>query len=244
MNAIEMNHVALNLEGFEIKPINLQIPKGHLTALIIRNGSGKTTLFKLLHVVYPHFEGTLKIRSHTYLENERDIRESIAVMYDSMYLNPKFSPTKLLNLVKVMNPHFNDSLFNEMVKELDLDLNKPIKNQSLGMKRKLDFAFTLSSNRKILLLDEPFNGIDPVYKKKMVTYIQTYLESEENTVLLSSHQVGDLEKIADYIMIIDEGKLIAFNDKETLLETSQKTSLNKTYSLEDLFVEMVGNTHE
>lgn len=162
-------------------------------------------------------------------------------MYDSMFLNPKHSPIKLLNLIKAMSPDFNEVLFNQMVSDLDIELNKPLKHQSLGMKRKFDFALTLSSNKNLILLDEPFNGIDPVYKKIIIHYIQTYLEDESKTVMISSHHVLDLEKIADYIMIIDQGKVLAFNDKESLMENAQISKFNPKLSLEDVFVEMVGN---
>ncbi len=243
MNAISMNQVSLTLDGFQMHPITLDIPRGHLTALIGRNGAGKTTLFKLIHGVYPRFEGTLKLLSMTYKEDEKAIRNQLGVMYDSLYLNIKLKPLKLLSLTKSMTPSFDDALFEEMVDTLDIDLHKPLKAQSLGMKRKFDFALTLASGKDILLLDEPFNGIDPIYKKRIIAYIQTYLENESHTVIVSSHQVSDLEKIADYIMVLDHGKIITFDDKETLMESMQKTQANPTLSLEDMFITMVGDSH-
>lgn len=243
MNAITMNQVSLKLDGFQLEPMTLEIPKGHITALIGRNGAGKTTLFKLIQGVYQDFEGTLKILNMTYQNDELAIRNQLSVVYDSVIINPKVKPIKLLNLTKSMTSSFDDVLFEDMVKNLDIDLQKPFKDQSLGMKGKINFALSLASNKDILLLDEPFNGIDPVYKKKIVQYIQGYLESESHTVIISSHHVGDLERIADHIMILNEGQVIAFDDKETLIESMQKTMTSPSASLEDIFIHLIGDYH-
>jgi ABC-2 type transport system ATP-binding protein len=146
------------------------------------------------------------------------IRQHLGVMYDSLYLNPKFKPIKIVELEKEMHPTFNQTLFDQMVSDLNIDLFKPFKYQSLSMKRKFDVALSLSLGKDIIFLDEPFNGVDPVYKKIITQYIQKYMEDENHTVIISSHQVIDLEKIADYILILDQGEVLVFEEKETLLD--------------------------
>lgn len=260
MNAIEMHDVSLTVNDFSIHPVRLDIPKGSIIACIGRNGAGKTTLFQLLHGVYSQFNGHLSIGGMSYPTDERTIRESMAVMYDSAYLNPNLKPWKLKALEEALIPTFDAALFNALSDALGLDLEKRIRNQSLGMKRKLDFALALARNPQLLLLDEPFNGIDPVAKKTLIHWIQAYMEDESHTVIISSHQVDDLEKIADYIMIIDHGKIVVFEDKETLLESygyltdetqagphtiteipADFKGTKRPASLEDIFIHLVGD---
>ena len=258
MNAITLNKLELRLDGFSLKPSNIAIPQGHITALIGKNGAGKTTLFKTLHGLYHHYTGQMSILGMTYRNHEKEIRTKMGVMYDALTTNPNVLPQKILQLTRAFYPGFDNSLFDDMVQRLDIKLDQRLRKQSLGMQRKFIFALTLATRKEILLLDEPFNGIDPIYKKIMMEYIQTLMENDTQTVIISSHQVDDLEKISDYVMIMDKGTIKLNENKESLLESyafSPETKIiEKTsnpsqahqypVSLEDIFVHLVGGHDE
>ena len=218
MSGIELRNMNAQIGDFKLKDINLEVPKGTILGLIGKNGAGKTTLFKTINGTYLKTSGEMKIYGYGYKNNEKDIRNILAIVYDFFNANP-YAKGKLLRKIYIQShPSFDEKNFDILATQFKLDLNKRISSLSLGMQKKLMMIFALSTNPKVLLLDEPLIGVDPIDKQVLVRLIQSYMEDDENTIILSSHHVEDIEKIADYIAFIDDGKIILFEDKESLLE--------------------------
>jgi ABC-2 type transport system ATP-binding protein len=169
--------------------------------------------------------GVLEVDGKTYENDEKAIRHVLSVVYDTVNVNPYSTGKRLFNYAKDWFPSFDEAFFDEMVRMFDIDLKKRISALSLGAQKKLVLALALARRPKVLLLDEPLIGIDPIDKRKMTELIQSYMEDEDNTVVISSHQVEDLEKISDAITIIDDGKILLCEDKETLLDRYVKVAI-------------------
>jgi ABC-2 type transport system ATP-binding protein len=225
MNSIETNKLCAKIGDFELKDIDLLIPEGSIVGLIGRNGAGKTTLFKTLHGSHIKTSGDLKLSGLNYIDNEKEIRTNIAVVYDFFNSNP-YVKVKLLRKIYVQNhPNFDLKLFDELIRRFNIDLKKRVSSLSLGMQKKLMLILAISVHPTTLLLDEPLIGIDPIDKQEFINIIQSYMENEKNSIIWSSHQIDDVQKIADYIAFINEGKIVLFEDKETLLDKYKMITL-------------------
>ncbi|MCF7932023.1 MAG: ABC transporter ATP-binding protein [Acholeplasmataceae bacterium] len=218
MNGIELKGVSARLGTFELKEINLEVPKGSILGVLGRNGAGKTTLFKTINGTYLKTEGLLRVNGVTYEEDEKAIRDTLAIVYDVYNVNPFTKGRRLKKYHRIWHARFDETMFDGLINRFGIDLNKHIQKLSLGMQKKLLLSLALSIRPKVLLLDEPMIGIDPVDKQMMFEQIQGYMEDESNTLVISSHYVEDIERIADHIAIIDGGRILHVANKESLLD--------------------------
>lgn len=215
-NSLKMNNVNAKLDAFTLKDIDLEMPRGMILGLVGRNGAGKTTLIKTIMGARFVTEGEILVDGLSYRDDERTIRERMATVYDVCNMNPRTKGKSLLRAYRKTHPRFNETVFTGMQEAFNLDLRKPVMKLSLGMQKKLMLAFAFAVEPSFLMLDEPTIGIDPIDKAKVYEMIQQYMEDEHNTLIFSSHQIEDVERIADYICFIDDGRVLLFEDKETL----------------------------
>lgn len=242
MNSIVTKNLCARIGNFELKNINMSIPKGAIVGLIGKNGAGKTTLFKTLNATYLKTSGEMKIEDMDYMNSEKDIRMTLAVVYDVFSGNPYAKVKLLKKIYKQSHPKFDIDLFEELINRFGIDYKKRVVNLSLGMQKKLMLILALSVHPTILLLDEPLIGIDPIDKQEFIKLIQAFMEDENHSIILSSHQVDDLQKIADYIMFINEGEIILFEEKETLIEKYRFVTLEKNDEREKLLIHPISNS--
>ena len=228
MNSIETKRLCAKIGDFELKEINLEVPEGSIVGLIGRNGAGKTTLFKTLHGSHIKTSGSINISGFNYSSNEKEIRANMAVVYDFFNGNI-YAKVKLLRKIYIQShPKFDLNLFDELTQRFNIDLKKRVSSLSLGMQKNLMVILAISVHPTILLLDEPLIGIDPIDKQEFINIIQSYMENEKHSIIWSSHQIDDVQKIADYIAFINEGKIVLFEDKETLLDKYKMITLTET----------------
>ena len=218
MYSIELKNVYARIDTFELKHINLNIPKGVIVGLLGKNGAGKTTLFHTLLGTHLKYDGDMIINGMRYETDEKAIRSSIAIVHDTMNINPFSKGKKVYKTYKMIYPHFDEQYFLNLCDEFYIPLDKRISKMSLGMQKKLTMAIALALKPTILLLDEPFIGIDPIDKQKMMKHVQAFMEDEDKTVFISSHYVEDIEKISDYIAMISDGEIHLFDEKDQMID--------------------------
>ncbi len=217
-NVLEVKELCKKYEGFELKNVSFSIPKGMIVGLIGENGAGKTTTIKALLNVINKDKGSIKIFNLELQQNEKRIKQDIGVVLDDSFLSEYLTPKSINKIMKNFYPTWDEATYFKYLENFNLPENKMSKEFSSGMKMKLKIATALSHKPKLLILDEPTAGLDPVARNDILDIFQEFIEDGEHSILLSSHITSDLEHIADYITFINNGEIIFTKSKDELTE--------------------------
>lgn len=218
MNALEIKNLNKTFNGFSIKDINLELPKGYILGYIGQNGAGKTSTIKLIMNQLKRDSGEIKVFGKEYSEDESKYKDMIGFIGDECYFPTCFTLKDVIKTLKDFYSSFDEDKFKEYVDKWQLPYKRKIKEFSKGMKVKLAFASVLSRNTKLLLLDEPTSGLDPVIRCEILEILQDYIADGERSVLFSTHITSDLEKITDYLFFINKGEKVFNDTTENVLE--------------------------
>ena len=189
--------------------VDLEIPKGMIIGLIGENGAGKTTLMKsMLDIIHPE-QGTISFEKGS---------EHVGVVLDQSCFPEILTPMDIHYIMKDIYSTWDADMYFRYMKDFDLPLHKAIKTMSKGMRKKLEIATAFSHHPSLLILDEPTSGLDPVVRSEVLDLFLEFIQDENHTILFSTHITSDLEHIADYIIFLDDGKIILKENRDTLLE--------------------------
>lgn len=206
--AIEIDHLTKHYPDFTLNDITLHIPSGSIVGVIGENGAGKSTLIRsmlgIIHCDAQH----LQYFGQSFRENEKEIKEQIAVIFDHTHFNQKFTPKFIGSLMSRTYRNWNMETYQNYLSHFHIPPTKRLEKFSRGMKMKLEFAIAFSHDARLLILDEATSGLDPIVRDDVLSMIRTFTEEEDHTVLMSSHITSDLDKIADYIAYIHEGEVL------------------------------------
>lgn len=217
-NVIEIKNLCKKYSGFELKSINLDLPKGTIMGLIGENGAGKSTTIKSILNIISRNDGKIKVFGLDNQKQEKEIKEDIGVVLDDSFLSEYLTPVDINRVMKNFYKNWDESIYFKYVEDFKLPKEKKVKDYSSGMKMKIKIAIALSHNPKLLILDEPTSGLDPVARNEILDIFQEFIQDEEHSILVSSHITSDLEHIADYITFISEGEIILSKSRDELLE--------------------------
>ncbi|MDE7087802.1 MAG: AAA family ATPase, partial [Clostridia bacterium] len=151
--------------------------------------------------------------------NEREVFSSVACVFNDIKFNLWVKPKKLKKLYKDIYPSFDEKRYEELAQKFSLPQDLRVSKYSFGMKKKLSFILALCQGADTLILDEPTSGVDPFDRNELTTLLQEFMMDENHAVLFSTHVTEDLDKIADYIVMMDNGKIVLDKDKESLTES-------------------------
>lgn len=213
-NVLEINNITKDYKKFKIDNISFNLPKGYIMGFIGANGAGKTTTIKLILNMIKRDSGEIKVFG---LDNIRE-EEQIGVVFDECYYLEDWTLNDVEKAVSIFYKNWNSSIYEKYLKEFNLARDKKVKDLSRGMRMKLMIAVAFSHEAKLLILDEPTSGLDPVARDEFLDILRDYIEDEEKSVIFSSHITSDIEKIADYITYINNGKIIFTGEKDEFLE--------------------------
>ncbi len=215
MSSLRVENLVKHYNKFTLGPISFHIPKGAVVALIGKNGAGKTTLIKsILNLVHLD-EGLINILDAD--EKDVEIKNKVGAVFHHINLPDKLSLKQVNSLCSTIYKEWDEEVFYSYLEEFSLDDEMKIEELSEGMKVKLSLAIALSHHAELLILDEPAANLDPIIRKEMLDILYDFMD-DEKSVLISSHILSDIEKIADYIILLDEGKLIFYENKDELKE--------------------------
>lgn len=214
-NILEVRNLTKKYKDAGIENINFNVPKGSIVGLIGRNGAGKTTTIKTILDISKKDSGGVVILGDSELTIET--KNNIGVVFDGDTFPEILNIIKLNKILKNIYKNWNEEVFFKYVEKLDLPTNKKLKQFSKGMKTKLSIIVSLSYNAKLLILDEPTSGLDPVVRDEILDIFLDFMQDENKGILVSSHITSDLEKVADYIVFIDKGKVIFFESKDKII---------------------------
>lgn len=228
-NAIEIKSLEKNFDEFKLGPINLNIPQGTIVGYIGQNGAGKSTTIKLLLGLLRKDKGEIKILGEDNPSKVK-IKDRIGVVFDDLFLPDEMNLVDVEKFCSGVYSKWDRDAFNSYIKKFNLINNQKIKTYSRGMNMKLSMAIALSHNADLLLLDEATSGLDPVVRDEILDLLLDFMQDEKHTILISSHILSDLEKIADYIAFIHEGKVLFMETKDGLEEDYGLCSLSNEYA--------------
>lgn len=208
-----------------LKSLNVEIPDGSVFGLVGINGSGKSTLLRILSGVMRADKGSVRIDGEDVYENER-CKKQIFFLPDDPYYSANVCAEDLADLYRATHD-FSEEIFRNFLTTFALDSKKPIRNFSKGMKRQVFVALALASQPKYLLLDEAFDGLDPLARLTLKRALADMVEERNATVIISSHSLRELEDFCDCYGIIDHGSMSSSGDMES--------SLHKLYKFQAAF---------
>lgn len=217
-NVLEINNITKDYKKFKIDNISFNLPRGYIMGFIGANGAGKTTTIKLILNMIKRDSGEIKVFGLDNIREEERIKEQIGVVFDECYYLEDWTLNDVEKAVSMFYKNWNSSIYEKYLKEFNLARDKKVKDLSRGMKMKLMIAVAFSHEAKLLILDEPTSGLDPVARDEFLDILRDYIEDEEKSVIFSSHITSDIEKIADYITYINNGKIIFTGEKDEFLE--------------------------
>ncbi|MEI3604337.1 ABC transporter ATP-binding protein [Pseudogracilibacillus sp. SE30717A] len=221
-NFLSIKDVSKEIDNFSLGPINLTIEPGTVTALVGDNGSGKSTLLKMIMNLVNADSGTIEAFGQFIHEQKEDWKKFIAYQPQTVIGFDAFSGNDLRELISRWYPNWDQKLFIQMVEELKIPLDKKFINLSQGVQQKLTLALTLPRNTKLLILDEPTSFMDIPSKNLIIDILTEWMEEEDRSIILASHQAEDIKKLADYIVVLRSGKQLDTVEKDVLVERYRK----------------------
>lgn len=218
-NAIEIKSLTKKYDGFTLDDITFDVPKGSVMGFIGQNGAGKTTTIKAIFNIISRDAGTIKVLGLDNIENEYEIKEDVAAVFDELPFHEDFNAKQISIVLSSVFKNWDNEKFKKLLTRFALPEKKKIKQFSKGMKMKLQIATALSHDAKLLIMDEATTGLDPVVRNEILDIFREYLQDGERSILMSSHITSDLEKIADCVTFIDKGKILLSGYKDDILDT-------------------------
>lgn len=215
--AVEIKDLVKRFDEFTLGPIDLNIPKGTIVGYIGQNGAGKSTTIKLMLGLLQKNSGEINILGETDPGNPA-IKDRLGVVFDDLYMTKEMSVIDIQRFCERVYTKWDSKEFNQYIERFKLPKKQKIKNFSRGMRMKLSIAIALSHEAELLLLDEATSGLDPIVREEILELLLDFMQDENHTILISSHILSDLEKVADYIAFIDSGKILMFEPKDELKE--------------------------
>ncbi len=194
--------------GFTLDSLSFSLPCGAIMGFVGENGAGKTTAIGCILNTLKKDGGTVRLFGREMSDQDTDLREGIGVVYDGENFPGYWTAARLSQIMKGLYTRWDDALFQHYTDRFRLPKAQKVKHYSKGMTMKLAIAAALSHHPSLLILDEATSGLDPVMRDEMLDIFLEFVQDERHSILLSSHITEDLEKVADYITFLHNGKIL------------------------------------
>ncbi|AQX54986.1 ABC transporter ATP-binding protein [Priestia flexa] len=213
---IELTEVKKSFEDIKVlNNVSLTVKKGSIYGLLGSNGAGKTTLLKTIAGIYRQNSGSIHIDNEEVFENVA-LKQSIIFLPDIPYFFAQSTIKQLAQFYKNMYPTWNEERFQQLKQAFPIDLKKKVHRMSKGMQRQVAFWLALSTMPDILILDEPLDGLDAVMRQKIKNLLVQDVAEREMTILISSHNLREVEDLCDHVGILHQGQLLIEKDLDDL----------------------------
>lgn len=215
--ALEMDGAGKQYKDFTLQDVTFRLPRGYIMGLIGPNGAGKTTLIKLILNLIHRDAGSIRVLGLDNLASEAEIKSRIGYVPDEPQYHGDIT---LANLKAATAPFYrlwDEQRFRDLASRFELPLGKKFKTLSHGMKAKFALALALSHRAELVILDEPTSGLDPVVRRELLDILSGLLQDERVSILFSSHITSDLEKTADFVTFLRDGRVVFSSPKDDVM---------------------------
>ena len=205
---IKVNNVSKSFDNFlALDSLSINVGKGSIYGLVGPNGAGKTTLMKAIAGIYRLNKGEILIDNKKAYENV-DIKDETIYISDELFFFNNFSIKQMAELYKMVYTNWDQERYESLKEVFKIDEKRNANKLSKGMQKQVAFWLAMSTRPKVLLLDEPLDGLDPVMRRKVLNIIMEDVDENKTTVMISSHNLRELEDICDHVGILSKGKLV------------------------------------
>lgn len=205
---IQVNNVSKSFGNFKaLDNLNIHVGKGSVYGLVGPNGAGKTTILKHIAGIYTQDSGEVLVKGEPIFENTQ-IKKKVTFISDDLFFYPTYSIMDTAKFYAGIYPDWSWDRFNSMKYIFRIDLNLRVRRLSKGMQKQVAFWLAISSMPDVMLLDEPVDGLDPIMRRNVWKLILQDVAERGTTVLISSHNLRELEDICDHVGIMHGGKLV------------------------------------
>ncbi len=218
-NILEVKNLVKRYPAFSLENISFSLPEGCVTGFIGANGAGKTTTIRSILGLALKDEGTIRIFGLNADKHQREIKDRIGIVMDSSYFYNDLSMKDMKSIIAPAYSNWSDADYRSYMDKFGLDPKQKISTLSSGMKMKYALVLALSHQAEILIMDEPTSGLDPLVRSQFLELIMDYMKNGGKGVFFSTHIVSDLDKIADMLILIDEGRIVFQKSKDELIDT-------------------------
>ncbi len=213
---IDLKNVRKLIGTFTLRDINLELPEGYIIGLVGANGCGKTTLLHILMGLYKQDEGAVTLLGKNYETAERQLHDEIGVVLQEKLFQKHMTLQENGNYYGRFYSQYEEKAFLKLLEKYNLDPKRKYKELSKGEELKFQFAFALAHKPKLLLLDEPTGNFDPEFREEFLKGLKDFISDGEHTVILATHLTEDLDRMADYLIYMEDGTILFSGDLESL----------------------------
>lgn len=216
---LTVNGLNKSYGNFSLKDVTFSLPEGCITGFIGVNGAGKTTTLRTLLGLTSKLSGNIQFFGLDMDKNERQIKDRIGIVLDDGCFYDELSLAEMKSVISSAYTSWSEQDFKRYMDVFSLDPRQKINTLSKGMKMKYALALALSHNAELLIMDEPTSGLDPLIRSQLLKTLTEYMGNGGKGVFFSTHITSDLDKIADMLIMIDNGRIVFQEEKDTLLDT-------------------------
>lgn len=214
-NSIFVQDLCKHFDGFTLDHVSFRVPKGRIVGFIGENGAGKSTTINLILNELKKDGGQIQLfgKEHTV----SSVKENIGIVFDECNFHDVFTALDIEKILSGVYKSWDSNLYRQYLEKFQLPLKKPISTFSKGMKMKLSIICAVAHKPKLLILDEATTGLDPVVRDEILDLFLEFIQDEECSIFFSSHITSDIQKIADYVILIHQGKIVFEEQKDDLI---------------------------
>jgi ABC-2 type transport system ATP-binding protein len=223
--AVQFAGVSKKYPHFTLQDVDLELPTGSIMGFVGANGAGKSTTIRILMGLIHQDCGTVEVLNHSMPADQAAAKRDIGFVSEDMRLYGSLTLAWHMNFVRSINPQWDRLYAEKLLRRFDLKAERKIKGLSHGQRVKAALLLALARRPRLLVLDEPTTGLDPVARLEVLTELIAVLADEERTIFFSSQNTLDVEQISDQITFIDRGRIIDSANKETFLDRWRRLRL-------------------
>ena len=233
-NVIEIKGLCKKYRSFALTDVDISIPEGCVTGFIGLNGQGKTTTIRTLLGLAQKDAGQVRLLGLDMDQHEKEIKNRLGVVFDEGYLYESLKMNEMKSIVASAYTHWDEDAYRHFMQRFSLQEEQRIATLSKGMKMKFALTLALSHRAQLLIMDEPTSGLDPLVRKELLDILSEFMAAGGKGVFYSSHITSDLDKFADMIVMIHDGKIVFVEDKDVLLDSYVSVKGDKNELSEEL----------
>lgn len=216
-SVLQVENLTKQYAGFKLDHVSFSVQKGTIMGLIGENGAGKSTTINAILDIIKKDAGTVTFWGKELSSDPKRLKEDIGVVFDGINFYETLTPAKVGKISAAAYEQWDWEVYHDYLQRFQLPTDKEIKTFSKGMKMKFSIAVALSHHPKLLILDEATSGLDPIMRDDILDIFWEFVQDEEHSIIMSSHITTDLEKVADFVTFIHQGKVVFSKAKDELI---------------------------